>query len=75
MRRAGMIDLFFDILTVGGPIVLGVMGATMALWPPSVEGNTRFYWFAAFVLVGVISAIARPAFSKFESYQAALSSL
>jgi hypothetical protein len=53
-----MIDLLFDILTVGGPIVLGVMGATMALWPPSVEGNTRFYWFAAFVLVGVISAIA-----------------
>ncbi len=49
---------FWDSLNLGLPIVLSVMGAAMALWPPSMDSKGRIFWACSFLVVGGIAWIA-----------------
>jgi hypothetical protein len=48
----------FNVINILGPIVLGLMGAIIALWPPATNGNAKTFWFAGFVAIGLITALS-----------------
>jgi hypothetical protein len=50
---------FVEVGFLGGPIVLAVMGAFVALWPPEATDTFgKFVWVAAFVVAGAIALFA-----------------
>jgi hypothetical protein len=46
-----------NVLNIFGPIVLALMGAVVALWPPAPKGNAKVFWFAGFLVIGSITAL------------------
>jgi hypothetical protein len=52
------LDSLADQAAIAGPILLAVMGAAVALLPPDPHGYGARWWIAAFVAVGITSAVA-----------------
>jgi hypothetical protein len=48
----------FNVLNILGPIVLALMGAVIALWPPASKGRAKVLWFAGFLVIGSITALS-----------------
>jgi hypothetical protein len=49
---------FWDFVNACGPIALALMGAAIALWPQTAEGDARLIWAGAFIFVGAVSVTA-----------------
>ncbi len=48
-----------EMLTLGAPAALAVMGAVVAIWPPDPNsGFEKFCWVAAFVVVAFVGTLA-----------------